>query len=245
MLRPPLYLTPPSTEPIRAEMRAGRLGAIITPAQGNRIPAEGMVGIDNGVFTGKYPGRKKFLEWLRQLRDKFDVEKRCLFVAAPDVVGNAYETELLARPMLEEIRKLGFPAGLVAQDHMELSAWDPWDEADCLFVGGSTAWKLSPAAANICRVASSLWKHIHVGRVNSLFRYRHAAHLMDADSVDGTYLTKAPDKNLPKVLSWRKKVFTSSAFFGHRLLTSDPWDGGYVLVPPREATQLDLFDALS
>lgn len=231
----------------------GRLGVIITPAQGNRIPDKGMVGVDNGVFTGHYPGDKAFLEWLRWLRDQFDIARRCLFVAAPDVVGDAQATELLARPMLEKIRNLGFPAALVAQDHMERSTWDPWDEADCLFVGGSTAWKLSPAAANLCRVASSLWKHVHVGRVNSLRRYLHAAHVMEADSIDGTYLTYGPDKLLPVVLSWREKVLTSPALFGLEGL--DPWDGGYLLTSPRPPAaapplahlhaQLDLFDALS
>jgi EAL domain-containing protein (putative c-di-GMP-specific phosphodiesterase class I) len=84
---------------------------------------------------------------------------------------------------------------------MEYSSWDLWDEIDCLFIGGSTEWKLGPAAAELVAIANSLGKWVHMGRVNSERRYRYAE-AIGCDSVDGTYLTYGPDKLLPIVQAW-------------------------------------------
>ena len=42
---------------------------------------------------------------------------------------------------------------------------------------------------------------VHMGRVNSQRRLRYA-HAIGCDSVDGTYLTYAPDQNLRRLLGW-------------------------------------------
>ncbi|WP_228838941.1 hypothetical protein [Nocardia amamiensis] len=197
--RAPLYLTPPSTPAIRDRIRAAELGAIMTPAQGNRLAEDYPLWCaDNGVFGGSYPGDDAYLNWLGRLRPHAD---RCLFVVAPDVVGNHFATLARSRPMLRRIRDLGFPVAFAAQNFMEYDTWDPWDEIDALFLAGDTAWKLGPEAANLAAVASSVGKHVHMGRVNSRRRYDYAT-AIGCDSVDGTYLTFAPDANLPNVLSW-------------------------------------------
>jgi hypothetical protein len=46
-----------------------------------------------------------------------------------------------------------------------------------------------------------------MGRVNSLKRLRYAE-MIGCDSVDGTYLTFAPDENLPRLLGWLRDLDT-------------------------------------
>ncbi|WP_329431299.1 hypothetical protein OG339_47900 (plasmid) [Streptosporangium sp. NBC_01495] len=113
----PLYMTPPSTPRIRHQIRAGRLGAIATPRQGNRLHEGWWWCADNGVFTGAYPGDEEFLVWLRSLRH---LAPWCLFAVAPDVVGNHFATWNRSYDMLQRIRDLGFPAAFVGQN-----IWSP------------------------------------------------------------------------------------------------------------------------
>ncbi|MET8006304.1 hypothetical protein [Nonomuraea glycinis] len=245
----PLYMANPSTEPIRAQMRADRLGCITTPAQGNRLEEGWWWCADNGIFGGAYRGDEEFLAWLRSLRH---LAAWCLFAVAPDVVGNAYASISRSYDMLHRIRDLGFPVALVGQDHMEAASFWDWDDFDCFFIGGSTEWKLSPAAANLARVARSIGKHVHMGRVNSGIRYEYARTVADVHTVDGTTLTRGPDKNLPKVLSWRENALNddSAPLFDEL----DVFDGRYDLAawlkapavaePPlivEPVDQLDLF----
>ncbi|QFY09575.1 hypothetical protein GBF35_25600 [Nonomuraea phyllanthi] len=193
--------------------------------------------MDNAVFSGKYPDDRKYLRWLERFVPHAD---RCLFVTAPDVVGNAFATVARSRHMLKEIRAMGLPAALVAQDYMEFCPlWD-WEDFDCLFIGGSTAWKLSPAAENLGRVANSIGLWTHVGRVNSLLRYRT---LRWALSVDGTYLQRTgPDRGLRTVLGWHDALLRDDepppGLFDSPPPEPDdldPWDGSYDLaqwLPP-------------
>jgi hypothetical protein len=144
-----IYLANPSTVPVRAEITGYRLGAIITPRQGNRLPADGWYAIDNGCGPTKngeppgsrYPGDEAYLTVLQKLAtaegfDPCDPDThRCLFAVAPDVVADAAAT--LARSyMLGWIDYCGFRPAFVAQngqEHLPL----PWDEFQVLFLGGS------------------------------------------------------------------------------------------------------------
>lgn len=119
---------------------------------------------------------------------------------APDVVADAVATWERSRPVLPELRRRGWPAGYVAQDGMELLQPD-WTAFDALFIGGSTAWKLSDHAAKLAGQAKAQGQHVHMGRVNSARRLQIAASF-GCDSVDGTYVAFAPHKNGPKVLGW-------------------------------------------
>ncbi len=62
----------------------------------------------------------------------------------------------------------------VAQDGLH-PAQIPFDLLDAVFLGGSTSWKLGPAAADLATHARQHHKWVHMGRVNSLRRMCHAA----------------------------------------------------------------------
>ncbi|MGH9823884.1 MAG: hypothetical protein ACREDR_11615, partial [Blastocatellia bacterium] len=94
---------------------------------------------DNGCFTDPNLNVSAYLAWLQRLQRW---QETCLFATAPDVVGDCEQTWERSRPVLPANRKLGYAAALVAQDGIEDKAI-PWDAFDCLFVGGSTEWKLS------------------------------------------------------------------------------------------------------
>lgn len=81
----------------------------------------------------------------------------------------------------------------------------PLDLCDAVFIGGSTPWKLSPAAANLAAYAREHGKSVHMGQVNSLRRLRYAASI-GAGSADGTYLAFGPDRNLPTLLGWLRTL---------------------------------------
>ena len=192
-----LYLANPTGKAVDA-MKEGKLGFISTPRQGNPIPPGVTWCADNGCFGKGYPGDDKWLLWLEKLSH---LAPDCLFATAPDVVGDAKATLERSLPLLPKIRALGYPAALVAQDGLE-NLDIPWDEFDCLFIGGSTEWKLGAAVRSLCAEAKRRGKWVHIGRVNSNKRFRYCAFTLQADSCDGTYLVFGPDKNLPKLLKW-------------------------------------------
>ena len=198
-------------------MASGLLGAIMSPRQGNRLP-DAVFAIDNNCGPGKngqsgtgYPGDNAYLRLIMQLADQDGADpcdpdtSACLFVTAPDVVGDAAATLRRSEHFLPLIRHYTpFRAALVAQDGLE-DLDVPWDEFDTLFIGGSTAWKLGPAARALVSEANRRLKWVHMGRVNSLKRLRYAD-AIGCDSADGTYLTYAPDENLPRLLAWLRAV---------------------------------------
>jgi hypothetical protein len=106
--------------------------------------------------------------------------------------------------MLPRIRAAGYRAALVAQDGMNAAAI-PFEQIDVLFLGGTTAWKLSAAAAHLVAAAREHGIRTHMGRVNSLRRLRYA-HLIGCHSVDGTYLAYGPNRNLPTLLGWLQSI---------------------------------------
>jgi hypothetical protein len=187
-------------------MTARRLGCINTPAQASRIPPAAVWAADNGCFGAGYPGDVKYLAWLA--RHQPDAG-RCVFAVAPDVPFDMASTLARSRPFLPVIRGLGYPVALAAQSGLE-NMTVPWDDIDALFIGGDTAWKLSPAAAWLCREARRRGKHVHMGRVNSLRRVRMAWG-MGCDSADGTYLAFGPDVNLPRLLGWLEDLERNGA----------------------------------
>lgn len=158
--------------------------------------------VDNGCFTmGPEFDPAAWLAWLATLRPYLE---RCLFAVAPDVVGDAVGTLVRATPFLPRLRDLGFRVAFVTQDGCR-SDLVPWDDIDCLFVGGSNAWKLSERSYALCTEARERGKWTHMGRVNSLRRLRAcAAHRID--SVDGTHLKYEPRVGVRQVNAWLDKV---------------------------------------
>ena len=176
----------------------GWLGQMCTPAEG-RDPVPGAwFALDNGCYGQGWPGAQRWWAWVESHTAH---GAQCMFVTAPDVVADAAATLTRSRPWLSRIRDLGLPAALVAQDGLERRRV-PWDTFDVLFVGGSTRWKLGAAAADLIGESRARGKTVHMGRVNSLQRWVLAAE-RDVDSVDGTFLTYAPDANLARLHTWR------------------------------------------
>ena len=175
-----LYDGPESLNDINFAVQKGRLFSPLT----NRSSTmdEGCVfGVDNGCFKRFLSNR--FYGLLERLKPR---KEQCLFVACPDVVGDARRTLELFDHHRGTLA--GWPVALVAQDGLE-QLKIPWDRINAIFIGGSTKWKLSKHAAAIVVAAKILGKHVHVGRVNTWLRFDKFLNL-GADSFDGTGLTK-------------------------------------------------------
>lgn len=164
-----------------AKISDARLGALLRPGNGNR-PGSTPWAIDNGAFAGF--DEQSFRLILRQCAGK----PGCLWAAAPDVVGDAAATLALFDIWEPQLRALGFPVALVAQDGL-LASEVPWDRLDCLFIGGTTGFKLGQAARWLAHQAKRRGKLVHMGRVNSKRRLRYA-HSIGCDSVDGTSFSR-------------------------------------------------------
>lgn len=195
------FFANPSTRQVRDAMTAGLLDVIETPKQGNRPVAGARFCMDNGCFGKGYPGAAAWFAWLEANAHR---AADCAFAVAPDVVGDAAATWERSSHWLPKIRARGYAAAFVAQDGIEDMAIE-WDAFDVLFIGGSTEWKLGPAARAITAEAKRRHKPVHMGRVNSLSRLRYAG-AIGCDSADGTYISFAPDLNLPHVLGWLRDV---------------------------------------
>src|SRR3954470_19878611 len=169
------------------------------------------VAIDNGRFTEA--GRRLFrpAEYDRLIGEGLErAGDHLLFATAPDEPFDWAETLRLSRPWLKRIRRMGCPAALCAQEGMTAGGI-PWDEFDCLFIGGRDAFKEGPLIRDACREARRRGKWTHMGRVNSLRRLRVALDF-GVDSVDGTYLLHEARKGRANqaphdVVGWLRKIY--------------------------------------
>jgi hypothetical protein len=194
-LKVPMYLS----GGIRPELTDPTVfGFMRTPNMGNKNVPDMPWAADNGCYSSK--GERAFdlnayLDWLKAQK-----VSTCLMATAPDKVGDAVVTLERSLPVLSKIREIGYPAAFVGQDRIEETSV-PWDEFDVFFIGGTTEWKLGPIAKAYASQAKERSKWLHMGRVNSLKRYRYAMNI-GCDSVDGTFLCFGPKKNLPRLFSW-------------------------------------------
>jgi hypothetical protein len=201
-----LYLATASTEGVRDAMRAGFLGQMATPLSGNRLEPGVPWELDNGCFSNQWSD----VGWRRALERYADVPG-CLFAVVPDVVADAEATDDLWTRWVPVVREHGYPAAYVLQNGCRRIPPD----ADAVFTGGDTAWKLGTNARRLVGIARTRGLWCHMGRVNSLRRLRLAA--QDGyDSVDGTFLAFGPDKNLPRLLAYLRRAAEPSLFAAPR-----------------------------
>lgn len=193
-----LYLGNPCGPAVLDQMHAQTIGYIDTPLQGNKRPAGVVWCADNGCFSDKWDQEK----WWTWLDANAHAAESCLFAVAPDVVGDAWRSHIKSLPWLAKIKALGYPVAYVLQDNAEKHPI-PWHDFDVAFVGGTTEWKLGPAARELVAEAKRRGKHVHMGRVNSQRRFEYAR-AIGCDSADGTFLTFGPDTNLPRLLAWMR-----------------------------------------
>lgn len=169
---------------------------------GNRIPLDGRrVGLDNGCFGDQFSPRR----WRRFLLKHYPQRERVLFAVVPDVVGDAEKTLKRWHEFSKTARLYKMPLAFVGQDGLR-PEMVPWDEFECLFLGGTDAWKwpdgqMTTHVRALVDEAKKRGKWVHAGRVNSAKRFTMCA-AAGADSGDGTYLRRAPDVNLSRLIGW-------------------------------------------
>lgn len=160
------------------------VGQLLTPLTRYKLrDPERPWAIDCGGFTElDIPAFRSLLA--REAHHK----KKCLFVAAPDVVGSARRTLEVFQHWAPQLQLEGWRVALVVQDGQE-SLPIPWQFVSTIFIGGSTAWKCSEHVVHIIKAAKALEKHVHAGRVNDPMRFKHFEEL-GVDTCDGTGLAR-------------------------------------------------------
>lgn len=216
---PPVrYLTGATGEYLETSTipRTREIGLLVQPGNQyhKRVRLYPSWGGDNGAFSKHGFKPERFRRMLRR-PELAAARDSCVLIAAPDVLellpsgevrGDAAKTLEQFPAWAAEIRALGFPVALVAQDGLEdLLDEVPWNSLDALFVGGSTEWKIGPGAQACVQAAKERDKHTHMGRVNS---YRRLSLDDDwgCDTVDGTFLKFGPTENVPRLCAWLDKI---------------------------------------
>lgn len=148
-------------------------GQLLTPLTGYKL-CEKIWAADNGGFTGaKIPG------FTRLMKNNHEFREHCLFAAVPDKVENHKQT----LSMWDEHQHLadGYKKAFVVQD-----GYDGHPEnADALFIGGSTEYKDSYECEQVVKNALGNGMHVHIGRVNTFDRFYHF-HRLGAHTCDGS-----------------------------------------------------------
>ena len=173
------------------------LGWMSSPRHGYKVETMKHQGaravhLDNSAYSGFDKNR-----YLSMLEKWSHADIPVVWVTLPDIVGAAKPTLDLFWHWYPHI---SFHKALVGQDGME-DLELPWAHFKCLFIGGTTEWKLSTHAADLIREGKARGKQIHMGRVNSDKRLRYAYRL-GVDTVDGTGYSKYNRKELLKALNF-------------------------------------------
>lgn len=139
--------------------------------------------MDNGAFTKDGFIYDHWLLWLEEMKPYQD---QCIAVVIPDIVGDCKAT-LEQFPQFAPIaKKHGYKVAFVTQDGLT-PEMTPWDDFDCLFVGGSDWHKMGKEAGLIIEEGLKQNKHIHIGRVNTSYRLTK---FWQAHTWDGTSLAR-------------------------------------------------------
>lgn len=159
--------------------------------------------VDNAVFGGKFDA-VKWEAWLRSVPRA--TRLTCLFAVAPDVLhherdaagkivrvwGDPEATYARSPQYFPMLRSLAYRVAFVSQDGAT-SELVPWDDIDCLFIGGSDDWKFSDGSLALVAEAQDRGLWVHAGRVQASQRMR-TAHAVGIDSADGTSLAFDPSR---------------------------------------------------
>jgi hypothetical protein len=189
-----IYLTGVSNADTRA-LAAGRadLGVMLQPGNSyhRQIGFYPCFAVDNGCYGDKFdPDR-----WRRTLDHAALWQDRCLFAAVPDrfdptdLPGNHPATLALWARWADEVICRGLPPAFVCQNGSTPD--DVPGDAQAVFVGGDTTWKLSRWAWAQVAAAKARGRWAHVGRVNTAVRWG-SVNIFGADSADGTLVKHGP-----------------------------------------------------
>ena len=183
-----------SPEPHYAAMKAVELerfaGQMSCPFARNDVRRGVALGmpwcLDNGCFNRYSPSA------IVSVLLSFRGVPGCVFVPAPDVVGNHAATLELFRQWIPIYTELDYPAAFVLQDGIDGEEDVPWDDIAAVFIGGSDKFKYSDVVRHIVTEANRRGKWAHMGRVNTFKRIVYAASI-GCDSVDGTRYQRFKD----------------------------------------------------
>lgn len=163
-----------------AGVSPGSIGWLFSPG-GFKEPRDWLpYAIDNGKYTCYQNNSVWSEEAYLGLLDRCKLSKhKPKWILVPDEVANKTRTLELWNNYAATLRRLyGWPLAFAAQDGM--TPLDVPDDADIVFIGGSTNWKWRNAA-----LFSASFKRIHVGRVNWFDKLEYCERL-GVESVDGT-----------------------------------------------------------
>ncbi len=204
-----LILVSGATKTTRRLAGHKHLGALITPQAGNLPPHNMPWAADNAAYSNWDQG--KFLNMLDKLSG-------CLYnppvwVAAPDVVGDAIATAKKFMIWQPIIKMHGLPVALVLQNGQESIGWATHERNfDAIFIGGDDEFKLGGYVRYCVKKAKAKGKWVHMGRVNSLRRIDYAREI-GCDSVDGTACSMYPEAHIPKFLRHLEREQLAMGFY--------------------------------
>lgn len=178
-------------------MREGLIGYIDTPAQGNKRDD----GVDWCADNGCYSNRWNADRWWRWLDSQ---ERTMRFASCPDVVCDWDETRRRFEEWAPRMIAADLPVAIVAQDGATVESI-PWSDVQCVFIGGSTEWKLSQSVELLVSEANRRGVWAHIGRVNSYRRFRWANDI-GANSCDGTMLVFDPTGRFAELKRWLEDI---------------------------------------
>ena len=179
----------------------GRIGWMLSPG-GWRTPADWMpYALDNGAFPAWTKGHK-FDEqaFYNHCQRIVGMTHKPLWIAVPDVVANREETIKSWWRHCSRVAKFCHRLAFVVQDGM--SPDDVPENADLVFVGGTTEWKWSTL-----KMWTGNFPLVHVGRVNTE-RMLWMAHECGAESCDGTGWFKGDESRLQGLLNYLEESTT-------------------------------------
>ncbi len=176
-------------------------GRLLSPRQFSRAYDTAIAGMpwaaDNDCFQSLDAPR------YRAMLDAIHSLPGCRFVVAPDVVADWQATRERFGEWAGDLSACRQPVAYVAQDGQP-EAHVPWKRISSLFIGGTTEYKMSPAAAELAHTARSRGMWVHMGRVNSKRRFEYARWI-GCDSVDGSGFSRWRDRWLPQALDWHRQ----------------------------------------
>ncbi len=161
----------------------GLVGHLYSPGAQRGPLADFQYALDNDRYSAWSKGKEWDREkWLKLLNWAASKDQCPLWCVVPDVVTDRIGTLRDWEIYRSVVAGFGFRLAFAVQDGM--SASDVPDDADVVFVGGSTEWKWS-TMRGWCRD----FPHVHVARVNT-YKLLYRCYDAGAKSTDGTGFTR-------------------------------------------------------
>ena len=167
-----------------------RIGWLISPDGWRKPPSWMPYALDNGAYGAWVNDREWDADAFLNLIEKSNYAHKPSWVVVPDVVTDKDATIIRWHEWMPQLknRLQGVGFAFAVQDGMTPN--DVPNEADVVFVGGSTDWKWRHL-----RSWTDNFPRVHVGRVNSE-RLLWMAHEAGAESCDGTGWVRGGDDRL-------------------------------------------------